>query len=459
MSESQRPELTEVISEYIAGLDVSNIPVEVFEHSKTAFLDWLGCVIGGHKDPVVKKVTHFSKLMGGHEQASVICTKSRVNVLHASCINGAAAHILGYDDTSKIYIGHSSAVLFPGLLSLSEWKEIPGLEFLIAHITAFKVASVLGSIVGMKSYQKGWWTTTTVGGIAAAAGCCRILGLNGTQTRAALGIASNMVSGLKSVFGSEAKAYHAGYTSGIGIQSALLASENLTCSDRMLEGVDGYVQVFDGELGNDAKELFGEIREFDELAQKYHSSCHFSHSPIEAVLRIAEKEGLNPREIRKINVEISELALKAAGKTKIESILDAKFSVPYCIANAILRKNTGLYAFTDELIRDKTVLGFMDKVHVSSNDKFKPMEAKVSIERSDGRVLSQLVDVFNEVPKISVKKERIRNKFTDICAAIISAEGIKRIISDVLNFDKIPNVRIFIDNLNNLFASRLHIKN
>jgi 2-methylcitrate dehydratase PrpD len=453
MHESQRPELTEVISDYIAGLDESNIPSEVFEHSKTAFLDWLGCVIGGHKNPIVKKVIDYSELMGGHEQASIICSKRRANVLHAASINGAAAHILGYDDTSKIYIGHSSAVLFPGLLSLSEWKEIPGVAFLTAHIAAFKVASVLGSIVGMKSYQKGWWTTTTVGGVAAAAGCSRILGLNGTQTRAALGIASNAVSGLKSVFGSEAKAFHAGYTSGIGIQSALLASENLTCSDRMLEGVDGYVQVFDGELDNDAQKLFGEIWEFDELAQKYHSSCHFSHSPIEAVLRLVEEEGLSPQEIRKINVEISELALKAAGKTRIESILDAKFSVSYCISNAILRKNTGLYAFTDELIRNKNVLDFMDKVHVRSNNLFKPMEAKVSIERNDGTTVSQLVDVFNEVPKINVKKERIKKKFTDICAPLISSESIGNIISDVANLEKISNIRVLIDNVNNIFAS------
>lgn len=379
-------------------------------------------------------------------------------MLHAACVNGAAAHILGYDDTSKIYIGHSSAVLFPGLLSLSEWKEITGLQFLTAHIAAFKVASVLGSIVGMPSYKKGWWTTSTVGGVASAAGCSRILGLNGKQTNAALGIASNMASGLKSVFGSETKAFHAGYTSSTGITAALLASENLTCSDGMLEGVDGYVQVFEGEMRHDMQRYFDDIWEFDELAQKYHSSCHFSHSPIEAVLRILEEEGLNPQEIQKINVEISDLALKAAGKTKIESILDAKFSVSYCIANAVMRRNTGLYAFNDELIHDKNVLEFMGKIHVNSKSSFEPMESEVSIEKRDGKTYSQSVDVFNEVPKISVKKERIKNKFTDICAPLLSNESIEKIISDVMNVDKISNIRVFIENLNNIFVSKSDIK-
>lgn len=63
MSENYKPEITELISGYIAGLNESTIPSEVFEHSKTAFLDWLGCVIGGHNNPVVKKIIDFSKLM------------------------------------------------------------------------------------------------------------------------------------------------------------------------------------------------------------------------------------------------------------------------------------------------------------------------------------------------------------------------------------------------------------
>ena len=449
MSESTQSALSEIMAGYITGQDGKKIPPHLLEHSKTAFLDWLGCVIGGHDQPVTKKVEAFADILGGHEQSSLIFGNRKVNMLYAACVNGASAHILGYDDTMKIYIGHSSAVLFPGLLSLAEYRKVTGLDFLTAHVIAFKVAAVLGSLAGLAPYRKGWWTTTTVGGVAAAAGCSRLMGLSKDRTRVALGIAANMASGIKAVFGSEAKAFHAGHVSGGGITAALLAGEDLTCSDRMLEGVDGYLQVFDGETEYDPQKLFDEIWEFNELAQKYHVSCHFAHSSVESVLRMMEDVNLRSEEVKKIDVTVSELAFKAAGKYKIESILDAKFSIPYCISNTIIRKNTDMAMFTDEMIREQEVLKFMGKVSLIPTGSAGPMAAEVIIEKTDGTVLTRSVDVFSEIPDIDEKKERIINKFGDICAETIASENIGRIVEDVMNLDLSSNIGMFVDDLNN----------
>jgi 2-methylcitrate dehydratase PrpD len=450
MRDIYETELTLKLSNYIIDINEGSIPSDIFEHSKICFLDWLGCVIGGHNNHVVKKIINFSNIVGGNEQASIILCDLKKNILHAATINGAAAHILGYDDTSTVYIGHSSAVLMPGILAVSEWKGSTGINFMLSHIIGFKIAYILGMIAGLKQYNKGWWTTQTIGYIASAAACSRLLNLNKMQTVHAIGLACNMSSGLKSIFGSDAKTFFAGYTASGGITAALLANENMKCSEMMLEGSDGYLQVFDiTDINSEFEKYFEGHEEFNKLAQKYHASCHFTHSAIEAALRILENKNINKEEIKNIIIEVSELAFKAAGKTEIRTILDAKFSITYCVANAIIRKNTGIYIFTDKMIHDENITKFMKKIFLQVNKAYQPMESKVIIEKYDGIKEAATVNVFEEIPPLKIKKERIINKFHDICEPLMQTKKINNIVNNIMTLENVKNMKSLIDIINN----------
>lgn len=281
-----------------------------------------------------------------------------------------------------------------------------------------------------------------------AAGCSRVMCLEKEQTDVALGIAANMSSGFKKVFGSETKAFHAGSTSGNGIIAALLASEELSCSEGMLDGNDGYLQVFDGKSDFDLSGLFSDIWEFSELAQKYHVSCHFTHSSIESVLKIMKETEVDGPDVEKITVEVSELAYKAAVRYQIDSVLDAKFSIPFCLANTILRKNTGLTMFTEEKIREPFVLDFMEKIFVTPNPSFSPMQASVTLKKFNGEIIAKSADVFNEIPGIEEKKERMLKKFRDTCSMYIESPNIENIIDEVMNLERETNIKEFVGRLN-----------
>ena len=97
-----------------------------------------------------------------------------------------------------------------------------GIDFLHAYIIALKVGATIGACAGFEHYSAGWHGTSTVGRFASAAGCAKLMGLDEQQTLYALGIAGTQTCGLKRVFGSMCKPFHAGAASQGGLMAAML---------------------------------------------------------------------------------------------------------------------------------------------------------------------------------------------------------------------------------------------
>ncbi len=445
MSEEKRKvELTRRIARFVVETEMKDIPGDALENSKVVFLDWLGCAMIDVNNPLVIKLIKYADLVGGHEQATLLRHGIKKNVTQAAIINGAASHVTDYDDTTTIDIRHASVGLFSSILALAEWKGKSGAEFLAACIIGYKVAAVIGNCVGMAQYNAGLHTTSTMGHFASAAGCARLLGLNEKQAVYALGLAGTLSAGLKVVFGTMTKAFHAGNAAQAGLRAALLAKDDYTCAEDLLEGTDGYLQVFRGHIDQPALDSLGKTWDFDKLAQKYHASCHFTHSAIESVLSVVDREKLSPADIKSIKVHSTQLALNAAGKTDPRTALEGKFSIPYCLANAILRGDTGLRAFTDEKVNDPGVKEFMKKISLFLGDDLKPMEARIEVETEEGKVFKKSSDVFSEIPELEEKRRRIKVKFMDICEPVFGEEKAGSLMDTVLSLEKVGDMKEFI---------------
>src|SRR5919204_548396 len=142
--------------------------------------------------------------------------------------------------------------------------------------------------------------TSTIGTLGCAAAGARLLGLDVTQTRHALGIAASMASGLKENFGSMTKPYHAGHAAQSGLRAAQLAREGMTSSDGALDGRQGYVAAFSGAtLPADALDRLGNRWELTAsgIAVKPYPSCALTHSAIDALLDLRARHRIDPTKI------------------------------------------------------------------------------------------------------------------------------------------------------------------
>ena len=214
-------EVTKRLSEYIVNLKFSDLPRDVVKGAKLCFLDWLGVTLSGSKEPLTHILSAVAEEQGGKPQATLIGRKKKVSLLQAALINGGASHALDFDDVHLGMMGHPSAPVFPAILALGEWKKITGEQFISAFIAGFEAECRVSSIVYPEHYLCGWHATGTLGHFGAAAACANLLGLSPSQTVYALGIAGTQSSGIKQVFGTMCKPFHAGKAAMNGLLAAL----------------------------------------------------------------------------------------------------------------------------------------------------------------------------------------------------------------------------------------------
>jgi 2-methylcitrate dehydratase PrpD len=327
---------TAKLASFIVNTKEQNIPEWAYEHAKVAFMDWLAVTFAGKDDPLVKILIDYADMVGGKKQATIIGHHMKKDVSSAALINGSASHTLDYDDTLVSFFGHPSVTVFPSLLALSEWRGKSGKDFLTAYIIGLQVGGTIGSCASLDHYMAGWHATSTLGHIASAAACARLLGLSEKQTMYALGIGATQSSGLKRVFGTMCKPFHAGRSSQSGLLAALLAEQGFTSAEDIFEGPQGFFEALRGKANDDIVNILGQLWDIQNLQQKYHASCHATHSPLEAALSIIKGEKIELDDIKSITVHASTLSLSAAGKTEPASGLEGKFCIPYCVANALL---------------------------------------------------------------------------------------------------------------------------
>jgi 2-methylcitrate dehydratase PrpD len=433
--------MTRRLARFIVNTKDADIPAEIYEHAKVAFLDTLAVTYGGKDDPLVGKLVKFAELMGGNPSASLIGQGRKASLEHAALINGAAAHALDYDDTLVSFLGHPSVTLFPPLLALSEARGKSGREFLAAYLIGLQTGGVIGACAGLDHYLGGWHGTSTLGHLASAAACARLLNLDEGRALWALGIGGTLSSGLKRNFGTMVKPFHAGRASSAGLTAALLAEDGFTAAEDILEGPQGFFEALKGKVNNDILSFLGLSWDVVNLSQKYHASCHATHSPLEAARDCVAEHGIRVADIQKIRVRCSEVTMQAAAKLSPVTGLEGKFSVPYCVANALLRDATGMAAFTDEMVNDPAVAALTAKVELVKDSEKAALEAHVEILTRDGKSFSAFSDILQKTPPLEKKKANVRAKFLDLASPAMGSKKAREIADAVRGLEKVKDMR------------------
>jgi 2-methylcitrate dehydratase PrpD len=267
--------------------------------------------------------------------------KRRVDPLSAALINGTAAHALDYDDCSNSMGGHPSAPILPALIALGEQYGKSGRDILAAYVIGFEVEAHIGRAVHLHHYEKGWHPTATLGVFGSAAACAKLLGLDAQRTAIALSIAASFSSGLKANFGSMVKPLHVGHCSRNGIYATLLAREGFSSGAEVFEHKQGFLNVFNGAGTYDTDKLFaGWAQPYDivrpGIGFKQYPCCASTHPGIDCMLELHKTHALKADQVERIESWTHRRRLEHTNRPDPRSALDAKFSVQYTLARALI---------------------------------------------------------------------------------------------------------------------------
>ena len=353
---------------------------EAERRAASAFVDTAACMLAGADDPA-PRAAHAGVASWGAGGAVIAGSPHRLAAPWAALVNGTAAHALDYDDILEISNAHVSAVLVPALLALGQERGADGAACVDAFIVGVEVMARLGEALNPTLYFKGWHTTSTLGAPAAAAACARLLRLDAVKATAALGLATSLASGGKRQFGTMAKPLHAGLTAKNGILAAALAESGVSAAADAYEGARGFVDLF---TGVPRERLEAAVAAFDGppaierygLWQKVYPCCGSVHRPLDALLDIRGEGGLALQAVAGIDALLAEIETHNLPYSAPADAMQARFSLPYLLASALVDGRLALDAFTGEALARADVRTLIQRIRMRP-DPSQPGDAKV----------------------------------------------------------------------------------
>ena len=127
-------------------------------------------------------------------------------------------------------------------------------------LVGYELIIKLGQALSYDHYYKGWHSANTIGVIGTAAAVSKVLKLNADQMANAISIATSFSSGLKQQFGTDIKAFHIGFASQAGVQSALLAKNGGTANQDIWNIERGFIELYGSKF---SKKLNNNIKKSD----------------------------------------------------------------------------------------------------------------------------------------------------------------------------------------------------
>jgi len=447
---------TEKIAQFIVDTGSEDIPRDTLEKAKRTALDCLGAALAGVGEPVSQTITGYVTRLGGPPQASMFGAGVKVSVADAALANGCIAHALDYDDCG-VKIGHPSVLVLPAVLSLGEHLGASGKEILAAYILGLEVEGKLALHGDFKLMQARLNHQTWYGSIGAAAACAKILRLDVAKTRMALGIAANFACGLSANHGSMAGAMAAGNACRNGVVAALMAQEGLTANPNIIEAKNGFYDTLVGAGHHDAEPMADGLGkpfyiESPGIGLKKYPSCYHTHRALDGVFQLLGEHRLSDKDIAEVDVGTSERAMRVLAFSEPATPYQAKFSMPYCVAAAVVDHQVTLETFTDRKFQDRNIVETRKKIHLSFPDvpiwpgladggpDTEYVGNPVTIRTTDGQSYSARVDIPRGDPALPLTDDELLEKYRDCGRSQLRPDDMERSVDLVLGLEKVADV-------------------
>ena len=372
----------ETLGAFVAGSRWDDLPHPLRHEAARSALNVVGCALGVAGDAAVATAARVMAPFSGPDRVTVIGRPERLDAMGASFVNTIAGNLLDYDDTHLETVIHPTAAVLPPLLALAERRGHTGAEVLHALNLGAEVECRIGVAVSPGHYARGWHITSTCGVFGAAAGSARLLGLDGSRTGHALGIAASQSAGLVENLPTAAKNVGMGNAARNGLLAALLAEAGYEAAPAAIEGPLGWARAT-----GDAPELgrlldgLGERWEFARNTYKPYPAGIVFHAVIDAALALRER--VPAEAVAAVTVEGDQLLLDR-GDRAVRNARDSRVSIHHCVAVAMLRGAAGVAEFEGEAVTDPAVVALRGKVTARLDAALPRGAARVTLRDAGG---------------------------------------------------------------------------
>jgi 2-methylcitrate dehydratase PrpD len=451
---------TERIAAFAAEGSYEAIPAEARERAKTHILDALAVMLAGDTAEGTRIIHAWVRELGGREEAEVVGGGFRAPAALAALANGAAGHALDYDDTIQFTSDaavfgvrlHPSVPTLAAALAAAELCGASGRDLLAAFIYGFEVTCRAADACDREQYRRGYHPTGVVGPLGTAVAAGRLLGLDRNGLRRGLGVAATCGGGLRENYGTMTKPLHAGRAAESGVVAATLAARGFTAAETALEGERGLYRAFAG--GFDEPRLLDHLGDpfylvWPGAAIKPYPTGSLTHPCLDALFALIREHDLTVEHVEQVEVGSNSNLFGSLIHHDARKGLQAKFSIPACVALALIERRVGIAQLQDEIVGREDIQAFMPRVRLYVHPEIEALgfdqpRAIVDVRLRNGRVLTRRADAAQGTTEKPLAREQLLEKSRDCAGLVMSARRTAELIAVVDHLEEEPDMRQLI---------------
>ena len=439
------------LARFASSLRYEDLPAEVVRQARACIIDTVGVALYGSRLPWSRIIATYALRYGSGGPCTLMGhPQMRVHAPFAALANGAFSHAFEQDSLRRPGAGvHPGATILPAVLAAAEEGNAGGQRLLVAFVAGVEVMFRIGAASRHSSEALGFHGPGLTGPYGAAIASGVIQGLNADQMTNALGIAGSLSGGLlaftKANEGAMVKRLHLGRAAESGILAAQLAAGGFDGPHTVLEGRYGFLEAYCRDA-DPSKLTAGLGQEWETLRiciKAY--PCHITaHTPVQALRSLMAEHQFGGNDVSALRVTGAHKLLSHHDLREPRDVMQAQYSVPFCVALALVRDPADPRSWNDSAVSDPviqrlcrmiTLAPFSDAEKVDS-----AWHTRIDVELLDGRRLSAQGIRFSGMPEDPLTDVEIANKFRLLVGDRDCARA-DRLLNGLQNLDAAPNIK------------------
>lgn len=438
---------TQTMAQFACALKQQPLSPAVIHHAKRAVIDWYAALLPG---AVVAPSTSLEQALAedlDRGQARLALGRC-ATVRTAALINGTAAHTAEVDDIYREAIYHPGAPTIAASWAVGQEMNASGMDVLCAVVAGYEISTRIGVALG-RAHYKYWHNTGTVGSFGAAAAAASLYGLKAGPYAHALATVGTFAAGLQQAFrmDSLSKPLHAGRAAEAGVLAALAARAGITGSLDILEGEAGLgVAMSNSPDWQQAVATLGSDFHITRMTFKNHACCGHTFAAIDGALSLQGRLGVQAADIARVRIATYRPALEVAGYENPQTPAEARFSLKFVLATALLYGSVRLSAFEPQRLVDPQIRALMKRIELTVDPELDASfpgqrAARVTIESGNGNSEQYLQPTRKGDPEQPLSDAELDGKFLELAVPVIGEIKTKALLARLWHLDQEAHIR------------------
>ena len=438
---------------FVRALRYADLPQDVVAQARRCLLDLIGVAAAGSRTPVARLASAYAvdQLAGRARTARILFDGRGAGLAGAAFAGASTIDAVDAHDGHPLIKGHAGVAVLPALLAFVDGDKAvrcDGAELITCLVLGYEIGTRAG--IALHGSVPDFHCSGAWNALAAAAVGARLLGLDATATRHALGIAE--------YFGPRGQILRvcdhptmlkdgSGWGAHAGVSAALLAQGGYTGAPALTVEAEG------------VRETWSDVGTRWRIREQYFKAypvCRWAQPAMEAALALVREHRIDSHTIDEVRIESFAEAIALGSQCRYPATTDeAQYSLPYPVAAALVFGAMGVAELEPAALRDPRVRRLVDGMQLREDGAFSrrfPAEryARVQVKLRDGRVLTSEPAVARGSAENPLSDEDMAAKYRALAEPVLGATRTARIAVLVGGLAEVPDVAPL---LNDLLAS------